>query len=259
VWNLFQNKATINNDLKDILDEVVSVRKACMSSRASMLEILQIKSTNTQSRNSDNQKKDSVFWRTGENLLVNEKELKHKNSPLKEVLQGIGNLFLSIAEDHASFESDIQTSLGPEKTIHNLITKDYPNMQKDKDLLRKKQKEQENVEGRYNKEKQKRELSSDDVTFEEHHFAKETRLKEDLENIKRETLNSEDKFTTTLYSLQAKEKELAGNLIETLQSLQIYFKKVLQKIDENLPKLQEIVNNTCKTKCYGESLENHLR
>ena len=43
VWNLFQNKATINNDLKDILDEVVSVRKACMSSRASMLEILQIK------------------------------------------------------------------------------------------------------------------------------------------------------------------------------------------------------------------------
>ena len=43
VWNLFQNKANINNDLKDILDEVVAVRKVCMSSRASMLDMLQIK------------------------------------------------------------------------------------------------------------------------------------------------------------------------------------------------------------------------
>ena len=43
VWNLFQNKASINNELKDILEEVVSVRKVCMSSRASMLDMLQIK------------------------------------------------------------------------------------------------------------------------------------------------------------------------------------------------------------------------
>lgn len=43
MWNLFQNKASINNDLKDILEEVVSVRKVCMSSRASMLDMLQIK------------------------------------------------------------------------------------------------------------------------------------------------------------------------------------------------------------------------
>lgn len=259
VWNLFQNKATINNDLKDILDEVVTVRKVCMSSRASMLDMLQIKTSNNQGRTSEIQKKESLYWKTGENLLLSEKELKHQNSPLKEILSGMGGLLQSVAEDHASFESDILATLGPDNTIHNLITKDYPNMQKDKDGLRKKQKEQENVEGRYNKEKQKREFAADDVAFEEQHVAKEIRLKDDLENIKRETTSAEDKLTTTLYGLQAKEKELAVNLFDTLKSLQDYFNKVLTKLNEKLPKLEEIVMNSCKTKTYGEELENHLR
>eukprot|EP00091_Calanus_sinicus_P011187 TRINITY_DN25403_c0_g1_i1.p1 TRINITY_DN25403_c0_g1~~TRINITY_DN25403_c0_g1_i1.p1 ORF type:complete len:131 (+),score=32.28 TRINITY_DN25403_c0_g1_i1:381-773(+) len=111
-----------------------------MSLRASMLDMLQIKSTNTQGRTSEIQKKESAYWKTGENLLLSEKELKHRNSPLKEVLLGMGNLLQSVAEDHACFESDIQSTLGPDKTIHNLITKDYPNMQKDKDFLRKNKK-----------------------------------------------------------------------------------------------------------------------
>ena len=112
-------------------------------------------------------KKESIYWKTGEKLLNSEKVLKHKNSPLKEVLSGIGNLLQSVAEDHACFENDIQSSLGPDKTIHTLITKDYPNMQKDKDSLRKKQKEQENIETRYNKEKQRCELSLEEDAIEE--------------------------------------------------------------------------------------------
>ena len=92
--------------------------------------------------------------------------MKHKNSPLRDVLSGIGNLLQSVAEDHACFENDIKSSLGPDKTIYNLITKDYPNMQKDKDSLRKKQKEQDNIESRYNKVKQTRELALDDDAFE---------------------------------------------------------------------------------------------
>ena len=56
--------------------------------------------------------------------------------------------------------------------------------------LGKKQKEQENVQCRYNKEKQKRELTSDDFEFEEEHYTKENRLKEDLQIITRETKKS---------------------------------------------------------------------
>ena len=43
MMNMFQKKASISDDLKDILEEVVSVKKVCMSSRAAMLDMLQNK------------------------------------------------------------------------------------------------------------------------------------------------------------------------------------------------------------------------
>ena len=43
MMNMFQKKASISDDLKDILEEVVSVKKVCMSSRASVLDMLQNK------------------------------------------------------------------------------------------------------------------------------------------------------------------------------------------------------------------------
>ena len=43
VWNIFQQKANLDDDLKDILDEVISVKKVSMSARASILDMLQIK------------------------------------------------------------------------------------------------------------------------------------------------------------------------------------------------------------------------
>ena len=46
VWNIFQQKANLDDDLKDVLDEVNSVKKVSMSSRASILDMLQIKVTN---------------------------------------------------------------------------------------------------------------------------------------------------------------------------------------------------------------------
>ena len=84
-------------------------------------------------------------------------------------------------------------------------------------------------------------------------------MKEDLQSITRETNAVEDKFITTLYSLQAKEKDIATNLLESIKSLQTYFKKVSQKIDEKIPKLEEILSNSNKSKTFGEDLHNHLR
>ena len=43
VWNIFQQRANLDDDLKEILDEVNSVKKVSMSSRASILEMMQIK------------------------------------------------------------------------------------------------------------------------------------------------------------------------------------------------------------------------
>ena len=276
VWNIFQQKANLDDDLKEILEEVNSVKKVSLSSRASILDMMQIKvdsnckiklnfdflsnqTTSSQGVVSDTQKRESVFWKTGENLLTNETELEHRNSPLKGIILGIGNLLQSLAEEHAQFENNVHTNLGADTTIHDLVTKDYPNLQKEEDILRKKQKEQENVQCRYSKEKQKREFASDDFEFEEEHCTKEVRLKEDLQTIKRETVVAEDKFVTTLYSLQAKEKEIARNLLDSIKSIQTYFVKVSHKLNEKIPKLEAIVNNSKKSKTFGEDLDNHLR
>ena len=89
--------------------------------------------------------------------------------------------------------------------------------------------------------------------------AKGSRLKDDLESANREASTAEDNFTTSLYSLQAKEKDMALNLLETLQNMKEYFVKVLDKLNENLPKMAKLVTDSCKSKTYGESLENHLR
>ena len=43
VWNIFQQRANLEDDLKEILDEVNSVKKVSMSSRASILDMMQIK------------------------------------------------------------------------------------------------------------------------------------------------------------------------------------------------------------------------
>ena len=178
---------------------------------------------------------------------------------MKDVLLGMGKFLQSLAEDHAHFENNVQANLGPDTAIHDLVTKEYPNCQKEEDLLRKKQKEHENVETRYNREKQKRELASDDSAFEEQHLTKEVRLKDELESLTRETRAAEDKFATTLYGLQAKEREMAKNLLESLKSLQTYFTKVTNKLNEKVPKLEAVINNSKKCRIFGEDLENHLR
>ena len=44
VWNLFQGKTNFKDELKDVLDEVVSVRNICYTSRQCLqLDLLQIK------------------------------------------------------------------------------------------------------------------------------------------------------------------------------------------------------------------------
>ena len=130
-------------------------------------------STSNQGAVSETQKKESIYWKTGENLLTNETELEHSNSPLRGILLGIGNLLQSVAEEHAQFENNVHASLGSDTAIHHLVTKEYPNLQKEEEILRKKQNEQENVQCRFNKEKQKRELASDDLEFAEDHCTKE--------------------------------------------------------------------------------------
>ena len=102
-----------------------------VSQNLNVIHLTFTQSTSSQGAVSETQKKESIYWKTGENLLTNETELEHRNSPLRGILLGIGNLLQSVAEEHAQFENNVQASLGSDTAIHHLVTKEYPNLQKE--------------------------------------------------------------------------------------------------------------------------------
>ena len=57
-----------------------------------------------------------------------------------------------MAHFHATFEEDVQINLSNDHALHNLVSKDYPLLQKDKELLYKKKKEFETIKSKCEKE-----------------------------------------------------------------------------------------------------------
>jgi len=88
---------------------------------------------------------------------------------------------------------------------------------------------------------------------------KESRLVDEKDNAEKEATQAEDKLATTLYTLQAKEKDLALNIVDSLKTLQTFFRSVLNHLDQDIPALEEKVKNSAKTRVYGEDLAAHLR
>lgn len=80
-----------------------------------------------------------------------------------------------------------------------------------------------------------------------------------MENAEKEAAAAQDKLSTTLYTLQAKEKDLALNLVDSLRTLQSYFRRVADHLDTELPELEAKVMSSKRTRVYGEELGVHLR
>ena len=65
-----------------------------------------------------------------------ERDLHHYNSPMKDFLEIMGDHMKTLAEDHVNLETAIQSQLGPENPLQRIIAKDYPEIIKDRDLLK---------------------------------------------------------------------------------------------------------------------------
>jgi len=102
-------------------------------------------------------------------------------------------------------------------------------------------------------------LRESEKESEEELVEKENRLTDELDNANKEATQAEDKLATTLYILQAKEKDLALNMVDSLKTLQSFFRRVLDHLDQDLPALEQKVKTSAKTKVYGEDLAVHLR
>ena len=70
---------------------------------------------------------------------------------------------------------------------------------------------------------------------------------------------AEDKLATTLYTLQASEKALATNMVETLKTLQDFFQNGFQSLNIVLPAVEAKLRESRQSPVYGEQLSVHLR
>jgi len=142
------NKPAIKKELKNIIDEVTGVKKVCMTSRSSLLNIL---------HGLDGDKTNSPWWKIGESLTGAEKDFKQgQGALLREAVTSTTESMKKLAACQVTFESELQARLTGERSpIHSMIYRDYPVLQREKDGLRQKQKEVDAMASRHAKERQR--------------------------------------------------------------------------------------------------------
>ena len=99
-----------------------------------------------------------MFWKLGDSLSAQDKELNHHPSPLKHLLTTSSDMLQSLAKVQDNLEENVHNILNnSDKPLHNLVMKDYRTLQKDRENYRKKQRDLETATNKYRKEKEKRE------------------------------------------------------------------------------------------------------
>ena len=86
----------------------------------------------------------------------------------------------SLADVQFKMEKSILSELGPEKPLHNLVNKDYRNMQKERDLFKKKQRDLEIASSKYQKEKEKRDNVANDYLYKDMLESKQQRYNQSI-------------------------------------------------------------------------------
>ena len=128
---------------------------------------------NRRRANDDSRKRESIYWKLGEVMKQSQGDLTHENSPMRDFLWKMSSHMQDLAEDHLQLETAVQKQLGTEYPLQKIISKGYPEILKDRDLLKQKLKEKENVENRYEAQSRRRFNARGDEAFEENHRMRE--------------------------------------------------------------------------------------
>ena len=77
--------------------------------------------------------------------------------------------------------------------------------------------------------------------------------------VSNEASQAEDLLTTTVYSVHMKEKSVALNIVDSLEAIQTFLRRVLANLDTDIPEIKKRVKNHEKSCVFGEDLESHLK
>ena len=125
------------------------------------------------SKRRGSKKEESMYWKLGEIMKQSQGDLTHENSPMRDFLWKMSSHMQDLAEDHLQLETAVQKQLGTEYPLQKIISKGSPEILKDRDLLKQKLKEKENVENRYEAQSRRRFNARGDEAFEENHRMRE--------------------------------------------------------------------------------------
>ena len=174
------------------------------------------------------------------------------------VLKKVGDLQKQMAHYQKDFETNFQKDIGNGQ-IHALISKDFPAINKEKEVFLKKQKEYENAQYRYQKEKQRRERSQDDTELMTVMVQKENQLKRNMFELKQDLQTTEDKLATSTLNVLANERSYALNLVQYVSHLQSLHSGILQEVNRTLADLTQFLEDSPRRRVFGEDLGAHLR
>ena len=151
---IFPDEEGVDNHLRNVQEEVVVIKQACKAATKAFKTCLHLKKMESL----DTMGQESAYFKSGELMHRKAEMVKHSESPVKEILNKTANVFKTIGNQQANFETTIHHVLDEGK-INDLITKDYLVAESEMSELKRKVGQHTNSKNRFEKEQKKLDLA----------------------------------------------------------------------------------------------------
>ena len=203
LFNIFNIENDVEESLKNILQNVESVKKACKAASKAFKDTLQIKKLST----SVEMAQETIYFKSGELVMKKANMIKHQHSPVRDVLLETGNALKTFASMQSDFELKINQILDCGK-INELIVKEYLQVENEKSELSRKIHQHINSKNQYEKEQKKLDSAKDDPEYEKELKARVEKAEVDISQIDKEYSTTKALKSLVHSDIQRLSKEL---------------------------------------------------
>lgn len=145
-----------------------------------------------------------------------------------------------IAKNHAEYDRQVEELVIV--PVQDILDRDVPNINKNKNKLAKYILDKDATRNRYNK-----------------NGASSETIKEDMEGADQKVEQTRDSLAVDLFTLLRKENELAQIVLQLLKLQKSYHYSALNNLEHVIPELEKEIGNSKTKPVFGVELEEHLR
>jgi hypothetical protein len=154
------------------------------------------------------------------------------------ILKKCGNAQQELAKQYADQEKQVEDFVST--PLQTLLDTDFHNILKQKRNLSKYILDKDSASNRY-------------------HATKKEALRDDMEEADYKVEQSRDALAHEMFSLLAKENELAGYMLQILKCQRSYHDSALKHLEDVIPELEKQIGDSSVKRVYGIPLHEHLR